>query len=150
MNPSDLVQEVGRRLNLTGLTLTDGVCRLVFDQNLPIDLEDDGEGHLYFQCVLAPLPHADREAIFRRLLTAHLFGLETDGASFGLHPQTDELYLFQSLPVEALDVEVALDVLERFTHQASTWRAKLAELTQDVTPAASTTRAGFSVAAIRA
>src|SRR5688572_5319609 len=67
VNPPDLVQELGHRLNLTGLTLNGGVCRLVFDQSLPIDLEDDGLGNLCFHTVVAPLPHEGREALFSAL-----------------------------------------------------------------------------------
>jgi hypothetical protein len=135
VNPPDLVQELGQRLNLTGLTLNGGVCRLVFDQSLPIDLEDDGLGNLCFHTVVAPLPHEGREALFAALLSAHLFGLETDGAVFGLHPKTDELYLFRSLPVDNLSVDHALDVLERFTQQAESWKKKIESLVRETTPA---------------
>jgi hypothetical protein len=125
MNPPDLVQELGQRLNLTGLTLNDGVCRLVFDRRLPIDIEDDGVGNLCFHSVIGSLPHEGRETILSTLLSAHIFGLETDGAVFGLHPKTHEIYLFRSIPVEALDVDGALAILERFTQQAENWRQKL-------------------------
>ncbi|PTY07814.1 hypothetical protein DB347_06205 [Opitutaceae bacterium EW11] len=128
MNPSDLVQEIGERLNLTGLTLNDGICRLVFDNSLPIDIEDDDAGNLCFHSVLAPLPHDGRESLLAGLLSAHLFGIETDGAVFGLHPRTEELYLFRTLPVEGLEVEPALDALERFTHQVETWKRKIEAL----------------------
>jgi len=125
MNPPDLIAELGQRLNLTGLTLNGGVCRLVFDQTLPIDIEDDSSGNLCFHTVLAPLPHDQRESLLAALLSAHLFGVDTDGAVFGLHPKTDELYLFRSLPVESLDVDKALTALERFTHQAEVWRRRI-------------------------
>lgn len=130
MNPPDLVQELGRRLNLTGLTLNDGVCRLVFERHLSVDIEDDGAGNLCFHAVLGPLPHANRESVLLRLLNTHLFGIDSDGAAFGVHPRTQEVYLFRTLPVATLDVEVALDVLERFAQQAETWKRQLRELSR--------------------
>jgi hypothetical protein len=136
MHPPDLVQELGHRLNLTGLTLHDGVCRLVFDQSLPIDLEDDGLGNLCFHAIIGSLPHEGREAMLTALLSAHLFGLETDGAVFGLHPKTDELYLFRSLAVDTLTVDHALDVLERFTHQAESWTERIKALVRENSPTA--------------
>ncbi len=136
MNPSDLVQEIGRRLNLTGLSLTEGVCRLVFDHHLHIDLEDDGQGRFFFHTVLAPLPHAGNEALLSALLSAHLFGLDTDGCTFGVHPQTRDLFLFRMLDVAALDTETALHVLERFTQQAENWKTKIQELIRETSSAA--------------
>lgn len=131
MNPSDLVQEIGRRLNLTGLTFTDGVCRLVFDSDLAIDLEDDGAGQLVLHTALGQVPHDNREAFLRRLLAAHLFGFETGGAVFGVHPQTDEIFLFRVLATHDLTVDRAYEVLETFAHHAETWRQKLNEFGRD-------------------
>lgn len=133
MNPTDLVAELGQRLNLTNLTLTDGVCRLVFDRTLPIDIEDDGAGNLCFHTIIASLPHDNREPLMRALLSAHLFGLETDGAAFGVHPKTDEIYLFRLLPVENLEVETALTALERFTHHAESWRRRVESIAGETT-----------------
>lgn len=131
MNSPDLVQEIGQRLNLTGLTLKDGICRLVFDDQLPIDIEDDGSGNLCFHTNLGPAPFAGREDLFAALLSAHLFGLETGGAVFGLHPKTHEIFLFRSLPLEALQVDAALAALENFTQQAETWKGQLTTLQRE-------------------
>ena len=125
MNPSDLVAELGARLNLTGLTFVDGVCRLMFDQTLAIDLEDDGAGSLCFHSVVGQVPHVDREILFRHLLSTHLFGVQTDGATFGVHPMTDEIYLFRSMPADTLDVETAYRALEQFTQHVEAWRHRL-------------------------
>ncbi|WP_414663691.1 type III secretion system chaperone [Horticoccus sp. 23ND18S-11] len=131
MNPSDLVLELGQRLHLTGLTFTDGVCRLVFDPALAIDLEDDGHGQLVLHTTLGQVPHDNREAFLRGLLSAHLFGFETDGAVFGVHPQTDEVFLFRILAVDDLTVDRAYAALETFAHHAETWRQKINELGRD-------------------
>lgn len=132
MNPPDVIQEVGSRLNLTGLTMAEGICRLVFDRSVPIDIEDDGVGNLYFHTSLGKLPESNREAVLIALMGSHLFGLQTDGAVFGLHPKTHELYLFRSLPVETLEVEGTLKVLERFTQQAQDWRGRIQELIHEL------------------
>jgi hypothetical protein len=136
MNPSDLVQELAQRLNLTGVTFADGICRLVFDDALAIDLEDDGNGGLTLHTVLAPLPHEGREVVMAALLSAHLFGLDTDGAVFGLHPQTQDLYLFRTLAAATLDVDAAYAALEQFTHQAEAWKTRIDVLVRDAEPAA--------------
>ncbi len=125
MNAPDLVAELGTRLNLTGITLNGGVCRLVFDRRLPIDIEDDGAGNLCFHTVLGPMPHDRREALMTTLLSSHLFGLDTDGAVFGVHPKTGDIYLFRSLPLDGIAVDSALSALERFTQQAETWKTRL-------------------------
>lgn len=150
MNAPDLVQELGSRLNLTGLSLTDGVCRLVFDRQLPVDLEDDGAGNLAFHAVIGVLPHGERERVLRTLMSAHLFGLETGGAAFGLHPRTDEVYLFRLLPVENLEVELALRVLESFTQQAETWKRRWSEISQAAAAAESPSETGFVGSSLRA
>lgn len=150
MNAPDLVQELGSRLNLTGLSLTDGVCRLVFDRQLPVDLEDDGAGNLAYHAVIGVLPHGERERVLRTLMSAHLFGLETGGAAFGLHPRTDEVYLFRLLPVENLEVELALRVLESFTQQAETWKRRWSEISQAAAAAESPSETGFVGSSLRA
>lgn len=150
MNPADLVQEIGQRLNLTGLTLKDGVCRLVFDEQLLIDIEDDGVGNLCFHTTLGPAPFNGREDLFAALLSAHLFGLETDGGVFGLHPKTHEIYLFRSLPLDALQVDAAFNVLERFTQQAETWKRQLATLAQESSGSSETDAGSVPPAGIRA
>lgn len=137
MNPSDLVQELARRLSLTGVTFADGICRLVFDGELAIDLEDDGAGGLVFHTVVSPLPHEGREVVMAALLSAHLFGLDTDGAAFGLHPRTQEIYLFRALPAGSLDVDSAYAALERFTQQAEGWKARIEALIREAEPPAS-------------
>jgi hypothetical protein len=71
------------------------------------------------------------------LLSAHLFGLDTDGAVFGLHPQTQDVYLFRTLTAANLDVDSAYAALERFTHQAEAWKARIDVLVRDAEPAAS-------------
>lgn len=144
MNPSDLVQEIGQRLNLTGLKFTDGACRLLFDQTLAVDLEDDGAGQLVFHTALGPVPHDHREAFFRALLTAHLFGFETDGAVFGVHPQSDEIYLFRTLAIDGLSVDQGYSALERFTHQAESWRQKISQIASGTPSAASEPNPAFS------
>ncbi len=135
MNPPDLVQELGHRLNLTGLSLTNGICRLMFDRSLPIDIEDDGTGNLYYHCNLGPLPHQNREALLTSLMSAHLFGFETDGAAIGLHPKTNDLYLFRCLPVESLDVDGSIKILERFAQQAENWKKRIQTLVQEASAA---------------
>jgi hypothetical protein len=153
MNPHDLVHELGNRLNLTGLSLSNGICRLMFDRSLPIDIEDDGNGNLYYHCNLGPLPHQNREAVLASLMSAHLFGFETDGAAIGLHPKTNDLYLFRSLPIESLEVDGALKSLERFTQQAENWKKRLPTLAQEnppATPSASDQPDGLAMGAIRA
>jgi hypothetical protein len=136
MNPPDLVQELGRRLNLTGLTMQDGVCRLVFDRHLAVDLEDDGAGNLCLHVNLGPLPHVNREAALSALLTKHLFGVETRGAAFGLHPRTQDLYLFRTLPLSNLDVDTALSALETFVDEAEKRKGELQEIGREPRPSA--------------
>lgn len=135
MNPSDLVQELGQRLNLGGLSFADGICRLVFDGSLTVDLEDDGSGGLTLHTVLTSLPHDGREVVMAALLSAHLFGLDTDGAVFGLHPQTQDVYLFRTLPTDGLSVDAAYAALERFTQQVETWRERIDLLVRESAPA---------------
>ncbi len=144
MNPPDLVQELGQRLNLTGLSLANGICRLMFDRSLPIDIEDDGNGNLYYHCNLGPLPHQNREPLLSALMSAHLFGLETDGAAIGLHPKTNDLYLFRCIPIESLEVDGALKILERFTQQAENWKKRIQIFVQEAS-AATTLPAAESV-----
>ncbi len=136
MNPSDLVGELAQRLNLTGVTFANGVCRLIFDGSLAIDLEDDGAGRLTLHSVIATLPGEGRETVMATLLSAHLFGLETDGAVFGLHPQTHDIYLFRTLASESLEVDLVYGALEGFVHQVEVWRDRMAVIVREARPPA--------------
>lgn len=60
-----------------------------------------------------------RAGLFETLLHAHTFGLLTDGASFGVEPESSKVFLFKTLPLDQLDSEAFAAAVESF-HK--TWR----------------------------
>jgi len=60
------------------------------------------------------------------------------------------IYLFGSLPLDALQVDAAFNVLERFTQQAETWKRQLATLAQESSGSSETDAGSVPPAGIRA
>lgn len=124
----DLIKALGQHIGLNDLEMDEhGVCQLVFDQTDAVNMEEVPENHtLVISSVVGPLPAQNRHLIYRQLLEAHLFGADTQGATFSLDRPEGDLLLWRALPEEGLDAAELAETLERFVTQLRSWREALA------------------------
>lgn len=129
MNLSDLLSDLGNQIGLGPLKLDDsGVCRLVFDGDVSIDLEagDDDGNSLLLHSVVGTTPPEGRLAYYSALLTGSYLGTQTVGGSLSLDPSTGEAVLWTSLEIAQLDTEVLANKLTAFTQAIRHWTEELA------------------------
>jgi len=68
-----------------------------------------------------PEPTLQR-GLFETLLAANAFGFGTGGATFALDPGTSKVFLFQSFPLDGLDIEAFAAALRRFVDTHRRWK----------------------------
>lgn len=123
-----LLEQLGSRLGLEGLRFTDeGLCRLVFDSNLVVDLERDEERGVYVYAAVCPLPIEKREQVYETLLIANMVGT-TGSASFAIDMVAGEVLLRDYYPVHDADVLRFVEALEAFLNFLELWKGKLEAL----------------------
>lgn len=127
MDINHVLAELGNRVGLDGLALDDrGLCRLVFDQHLIVDLEADPDGHtVHLHGIVAPLPPEGREALYEQLLDANLADSSTGGAHFALDRQRGEILLERALDMDRHDYQDLVNVLESLVNHLESWQERL-------------------------
>lgn len=140
MNFKELLSSLGMetRLDLSEAVQAGG-CSIQFDKNLELVLEsDENAGIVQMYIEVAKAPATGRESFFAALLQLHLFGLATDGGTFGFDPAQERVLFFKTLPLSLLEPQEALGHIERFVNQAERWRTHLPAATAKAQEAAST------------
>jgi hypothetical protein len=129
-----LLDEFGRTAGLGRVALNDeGVCRLVLDEDLTVDVEVAPEasraaGSFFLHAVAGRLPAGDGDpGLLKELLAANLFGRDTGGATLALDPDLGEVVLLRELGAEATDYGTFAAALERFVNALDRWRGRLAK-----------------------
>jgi hypothetical protein len=128
MKAEQLLNDIARTLGLPELALNDeGCARLLFDGKVAVNFENDALAeklHLYAD--LGELPLRGREALYRALLEANLFGAQTAGATLSLDGPGDMVVLCRTLVAEELSLAAFTEVVEGFVATAEAWQDKLA------------------------
>ena len=132
MEVGALLAGYGRSLGLPDLAPDgQGVCRLLFDGDLTVDLEPmAGSDWLHVYSDLAGLPSPDHALVYRELMEAHLFGRATGPAYFGCDSGVGRMFLVMTLETAGLDPARFSGLMDRFVEQARFWRAKLDRIDQ--------------------
>lgn len=128
MQRDEVLETLRRELQIPDLAFnSQNVCRLVFDGRLPVDLESHADsGVLHLHVVVGYANNLDT-ARMRELLSANLFGHGTAGATLGLDDQRDEILLFRTYALEALDAPRLLQDLVEFVAIAEMWSERLSQ-----------------------
>lgn len=123
MTLDDLVAEFGTRTGLGTLRLNgEGVCRLVFDGELTVDVESGASGREFtLSATLGSLDPEAGRAVLMKLLDANLMGRGTNGAALALDVITDEVVLCRTLPLDGLTYGAFEAALEGFVQAAERW-----------------------------
>ena len=128
MNLPDALTELGRLLKLPKLTLNEeGICRVVFDEELTLDFESFAEGRmLHLSSIIAPLDEQNRaETFFETLLHANLLGLATAGGHFSVDEANAEVLFERTLIMEEHDATGFVSAVESFVNHLEGWKQQL-------------------------
>jgi len=131
MNIPDALNELGSLLNLPELALNDeGVCRLVFDEDLTLDFESMADGRmLHLSTAITTLDTENQnESFFQTLLHANLLGLATGGAHFSVNEASDEVLLERTLKMDQHDATGFCSAVESFVNHLEGWKERLSSL----------------------
>ena len=129
MSFDDILMEFGTRTGLGALNRNrDGICRLVFDGGLVVDLEaKDGDADVSITAAVGPLGDDVGAAVLRDFLAANMMITENGGAALGLDLARDELVLCRQLPAADLNYATFERTLDAFLKHLERCRAHLAE-----------------------
>lgn len=136
-----LLSALGEAIGIHPLNFNDdGVCRLMLDGVLVIDIElQPDKGLLLLHSVVGPHP-GDNLALCHQLLSANLFGRGTGEATLALDEQRDELLLFRTIRIEGTTPSEFVAAVESFSIHADYWTSQIMEAvdpSQDSTRSAS-------------
>ncbi len=127
MNADQLLNDLGLAMGLPNLRFdAQGCARLMFDGKTAIDLENDTTADsLQIYCVLGPLPAEGREALFKTLLQANLFGTGTHGATLAVDSLHNEVVLCRTVVPDSMSTTGFTALMEKFVTSAEHWRTNL-------------------------
>lgn len=128
MNARQHLKDIALTMGLPALDFdANGCARMLFDGKVAVNFESDelaGQLHLYSD--LGELPLRGREAVYRALLEANLYGVQTQGATLAVDGSQDQVVLSRSVLVEELSLNSFSLVLEGFVGCAEYWQQFLA------------------------
>lgn len=114
-----------------------GCARLMVDGRIGLDFEADADaGTIQVYSVLGEVPLAGREALYRQLLEANLFGSATAGATLAIDEQTNEIVLCRTVTSEETSAAAFARLVENFIAAAEEWLQKIADFTSPAPDAA--------------
>ena len=122
MELSELLEKFGKSSGLDVCNLDDeGVCRLVFDGNLTVDIEQGEDKATCLMYGLAgPLP-PEPEALMRRMLGANLFVSDTGDAVVGLDNTLDQIIILLRCQLTHMEYDEFERILTGFIDQLEYW-----------------------------
>ena len=122
-----LLRTFGQEFGIPGLaTEENGVCILMFDGNVPVNLMiDPASGNLFAWSTLGRLPETGADSALRTLMRANLFWRGTDGGTLGLMPDSDLVVFALQRPVDGMDVPLLQAVIETVVLRADEFRGVL-------------------------
>ncbi|MEO1019673.1 MAG: type III secretion system chaperone [Pseudomonadota bacterium] len=133
---SELLANFGRSIGLPDLVADEeGYCALSFDE-LAVNLQlDPATRELLIFAHLGEIDDDDPSALYARMLAANSFWQGTGGATLGIEPETQAVFLARTVSVRVLDDAAFEALLEGFIQQAEHWRQEVETfVSDDVTP----------------
>jgi hypothetical protein len=100
-----------------------GCARLVFDEDLELDIEqEDGGKGLFLYCVLGPVPPGAGAALYRALLEANCFGQGTRHATLSVDAARGELLIHRRIDLVQVDPAWFAEAMDELLVAARQWR----------------------------
>ncbi len=118
---------VAAEANIPSLSLdTNGVCALRYGDDVECIIEfPEGSEVIYLYTPMGPAPLEGPERLFRELLKANLFCMETHGATFALDETGHRILLCYPQPIALLDEQLFKNILANFLDIAAIWYERL-------------------------
>jgi hypothetical protein len=132
MRVDQLVRELGVRLGLPLALDSNGMCRLVFNGGMNVDVEalrDDGEKFIIYS-VLGKLRPGPRDALYRALLEANLPSEDGTIGVLALDVERDEILLQRILDATSLTAVYLSEIVEKFVDVAVSWTERIERFDQ--------------------
>lgn len=124
MHIKDLLLQYSQEKQTEPLSLdSEGKCHLRIENTFTVSIESiEDENLVYFYALIGPAAVQNKEKLYQRLLSANLYGKDTQGSILALDPLRDEVILYETLPVDCSDYQDFKIKLETFISQVSYWR----------------------------
>ncbi len=123
-----LIARLTKELDLPPVSFEKGRARLVFRNDLWVDMREEATGVL-LQSPIGPCPKERREELFLILMKANYLGQGTAGARIGMDGSEKTLTLSVFFPYE-LNYEMLRMHLEDFLNYLTYWRVEVGEFGQ--------------------
>lgn len=132
-----LLREFGERSGIPDLVLDEeNACRLSFDGRIEVDLNVEPElAEAHLSSEVGRVGDERQAAIYRELLEANLYWIGTGGATLALDGEAGRVILAYREPLEQLDLERFMQILEGFVNTTEYWLDRLDRLNHDEGPA---------------
>jgi hypothetical protein len=124
------LKRFGKKIGIPDLTLDeDNYCAIQFDENIQVNIEVVGEENEEIVCFYSSVkevPKNNQEELFYKLLELNLFGLQTNGACFAIHPEANEILLcFTWVSSKFMEYESFEECIESLSIFTKHWRNEL-------------------------
>ncbi len=123
-----LLGELSHTLGIGNLQLEENICTLDFGDLTQLVIEvPEASDMVVLYAPIHPLPTDTEQCaeLFGQLLSAHLFGSQTNGAWFAI--REDEIVLNLPLAMEGMDAQSFENTIENFLTSVSEWEQRLRE-----------------------
>ncbi len=125
MLQDEFITQLRQQLGMSELNFNqDGVCRLIVDQQLLVDIEWVDDGNLQVYAALGG-SRALQPAQLRDLLHANAYGQGTGGATLAIDEDADEVLLQRAYQPAALEMFAFIADLESLINYAQQWTRRL-------------------------
>jgi hypothetical protein len=128
MTYENLLKQLAAKLGIPELKPTgeNGQCPLAFNNKYQLVLEKGLiPGTFFVYTVLCPIPQNGRQELFDLLMTGHLFGAATAGATFGASSQIGQVLMYRQFELEGLKMENFHKSLEEFVRTYIHWHEQI-------------------------
>jgi Tir chaperone protein (CesT) family len=132
MRVDQLVRELGVRLGLPLALDGNGMCRLVFNGGMNVDVEalrDDGEKFIIYS-VLSKLRPGPRGALYQALLEANQPTEDGAVGVLALDVERDEVLLQRVLDASSLNAVYLSEIVDKFVEMAVSWTERIERFDQ--------------------
>jgi hypothetical protein len=121
----EILAEFGQKTGLGNLKLNeDGLCRLVFDSSLIVDVERTASGFV-LHSVVGQIPSTEKTQFFEMLLQANGPDHVVGQTAIGIDTNLNEALLYQNFTDMNVSYEFFEKSLDTFLGQIGKWKARL-------------------------
>ena len=127
MEYNELIAGFAAKFGLEGIVTKDGITALSFD-NMKVEIvNNEVDGSVLLYGVVGQGPTDDIPKYNAFLLQANFLFQGTGGATLSQNPRTKEYVLVRAFPLEYMDTDAFIAVLEAFVNGLERWRKLLAD-----------------------